>query len=137
MDDFPDHAATVLHDNLGPVAITDGFAWLADGWRFALWWWWWWRRAAFRWQSRVNGPDDLAARILVNDFDDVAIQVFVSDLSLNAKLFDWLRGVAGLGSFFGDFVADGPRALTDDLLLVVIGLRRYSDESPALFVRPS
>lgn len=135
VDDLPDHTATVSDDDLGPVAILDVFAgdvaWLADRWRRRIAFLWWW-------QSRVNRPDDLAARVLVGDLQDVALQVLVSDLALDAYLVvGWFCRVAGLlGSFVGDLVADGPRgALTDDLLFVVIILRRYLDHCSALLVR--
>ena len=129
VDDLPDHAAAILHDDLGPVTVPDIFAgdvaWLADGWRTALWGRRRRRRVAFlrrRRQSRVDGPDDLAARVLVRDLQDVALQVLVSDFALDAYLvvsrFCCVAGLLGL--LVGDLVADGPGALANDLLLVVI-----------------
>jgi hypothetical protein len=43
--------------------------------------------------------------------------------------------VAGLGSFVGDFVADGPRALADDFFWLVIGLGGDLDDCSFLLVR--
>lgn len=148
MHNLPDHAATVLHDDLSPVAVPDVFAaditWLTDGRRrIAL------RRrrsrrrrTAFRrcwrsrrWQSRVNGPDDLAALVLVDDFDNIAAQVLVRDSALDAELLGGLR----LAGFVGDFVGDGARgALAGDFSLavvVVVALCGDLDDGSFLLVR--
>ena len=132
MDNLPNHSATIFHNNLRPVAVPDVLAGdvarLTHGWRTALRR----RRAAFWWwHSRVNGPDDLAALVLVDDFHDIPVQVLVSDLALDAKLL----GRLGLACFVGDFVGDGPRALADDFLWFVIGLCGDLDDGSLLLVR--
>lgn len=111
VDNFPDDAAAVFHDDFGPVAITHVVAW--DVAWFAAGWWWgsaFWRRIGFG--VRVDCSDDFAAGVFVDDFDDVALAVFVGDFALDA---DFVRGFGDGLAFvvvLRDFVADGAGAAT-------------------------
>lgn len=110
VDDFPDDAAAVLHDDLGPVAVAHVFAGdvarFTDGLAFVFWGW-----VFSGWRLRVDSPDDPAAPVLVDDFDDVVVAIFVGDFPLDARL---VVGLYRLAFFvvFRNFVVDRARAAT-------------------------
>lgn len=142
VDDFPNDAAAVSHDDFGPVTIeavlTWRVAWLSDRWwwwRFAFWRRWW--RVGFR--VRVNGPNNLAAGIFVDDLNDVAFAVFVGDPALDAEFVVRLWYRLAFVVVLWDFVADCARAATGygEPVVVVIprSMAGHFGESSAIVMR--